>query len=144
MEKETKLFKKCVDIIENMEKKDFREIKSGLGLIEMSCTIVEESYNRLDMVSKSVEKKETAVKLMTPLLQMIKEKELITDHVENSIIEFLSTEPIEEMIDDLVITWRENLEEITYNCLWLVKLFQNNRRGRGRKVTRTRLSKITA
>ena len=116
MEKQNLLFQTCINVLENMEDSDFRQINSGSGLLELSCTLVEESYNRIDKISKSVEKKETAVLLMTPLLQKIKEKQLITPYVENNIIDFLSRESIEDTIDDLIITWKDHTEELGNKC----------------------------
>ena len=143
MEKENKLLENGLGILDNMEEKDFRAIKSGIGLVELSCTIVEESYNRLKKASlsinnqtaapwkiKGIEKKETAVLLLTPLLQKIKE------NIENSIIDFLSRESTEDTIDDLVVTWKENLVQITYKCMWIIKLFTRSRENE------TRLARI--
>lgn len=146
MESEGKLFKTGIKILENMETGDFRKIKSGMGLVELSCTIVEESYNRLNMVSektksapwkiKGKDKKETAVLLLTPLLRRLEDKEIINEPVKNMLIDFMSRESIEDTVDDIVDTWKENLEIYHYKCLKLIKLFTT------KKENTTRLSKI--
>lgn len=146
MESESELFKTGIKILENMEKGDFRKIKSGMGLVELSCTIVEESYNRLNMVSektksapwkiKGKDKKETAVLLLTPLLRRLEDKEIINESVKNMLIDFMSRESIEDTIDDIVDTWKENLQIYHYKCLKLIKLFTT------KKENTTRLSKI--
>lgn len=146
MEKESELFQTSINILHNMDASDFKQIKSGTGLVDLSCTIIEESYIRLKKLSSKnnkeickisgSEKKETAVLLLTPLMEKLKEKKIIDDNLQNILIDFLSRESIEDTIDDLIGTWKDNLENIHYTCMTIMNLFASKRKNR------TRLSSV--
>ena len=99
-----------------MEKKHFREVKGYLGVTEIACNIVEESYRRLGRISSSVEKKDTAIKLVTPILEKLKKEGFVNDFLEKKIRKQLESENLEDTIDDIIISWKERAERVRTCC----------------------------
>lgn len=124
MENENLLFEMSLKILQNMDNRHFKEIKSGTGLLELSCTIVEESYLRLNKLSKSVSKKQTAVMLAKPLLEKLKEKKMVSDYTEKNINEFLKIDYIEDTVDDLILLWKDKSEELETKCSCLISVLK--------------------
>ena len=136
MEK-SEIFRKSLKILENMDVVDFKKVKSGLGLVETCCTIVEESYNRLGKASSGKEKRETAIMLLSPVISKLKEKNVINNDIEFILTQFVSRESVEDIVDELVESWKDNLESVHYRCLKLISLFFIKKRNS------TRLSKVS-
>ena len=61
-------------ILNNMSEKDFRGVKSYIGVVETSCTIVEEAYKRINRAASNADKKDTAIHLVGPIIEKLKEK----------------------------------------------------------------------
>lgn len=108
-------------LLGGMRKQDFDNIKSITGLVETSCNIVEEAYNRLDKASKSVEKKNTAIIMLRPIFQKLKEEQIIDSNIERIIAKQLETGYVESVIDDVITSWKKNLKEIKKCCFYFRK-----------------------
>ena len=136
MEK-SEIFRRSLKILENMDVVDFKKVQSGLGLVETCCTIVEESYHRLGKAASGKEKRETAIMLLSPVILKLKEKNVIDDDIEFILTQFVSRESVEDIVDELVESWKDNLETVHYRCLKLISLFFVKKRNS------TRLSKVS-
>lgn len=111
-------------ILNNMSEKDFRGVKSYIGVVETSCTIVEEAYKRINKAATNIDKKNTAMHLVAPVLEKLKEKHLLTDELASKIDEQLSRQDIDDVIDDVIIGWKEKAEQVRNACLILEKIIR--------------------
>ena len=109
-------------ILNNMSEKDFRGIKSYIGVIETSCTIVEEAYKRINKAASNADKKDTAIHLVSPIIEKLKEKKLLTDELETKIRVQLERQEIDDVVDDIVLGWKDRAEQVKNACLFLEKL----------------------
>ena len=118
-------------LLEKMSKQDLKQVKSLSGLVETSCRIVEESYRRLNKHSKSEDKRDTAIKLVQPLLEKLRREDLVTETLKLKLEEKLESTEIGEMIDDTIDAWQDRVGEVKYYCTVLdrfVKLFIRTRK----------------
>jgi glutamate racemase len=111
-------------ILKNMEEKDFRKVKSYIGVVETSCTIVEEAYKRINKAATNAEKKDTAIHLVEPVMKRLKEKNLITDELETLIHSQLSRNGVDEVVDDVVLGWKDRAEQVKNACLFIEKIIR--------------------
>ena len=109
-------------ILKNMDDKDFRGVKSYIGVVETSCTIVEEAYKRINKAATNADKKDTAVHLVEPIMEKLKEKNLITDDLATLIHSQLSRNEVDEVVDDIVLGWKDRAEQVKNACFFLEKL----------------------
>ena len=109
-------------ILDKMDVDNFQTVNSYLGVLENSCNIVEESYKRLKKVYNGVEKKNTAIWLIEPLMEKLKEKGLMTEHLENKINEQLEVNSVEDTIDDIIVSWHERMERMRTCCFKIRKI----------------------
>ena len=109
-------------ILGNMSEKDFRGVKSYIGVIETSCTIVEEAYKRINKAASNVDKKNTAIDLVAPIIEKMKEKKLLTDELETKIKVQLERQEIDDVVDDVVLGWKDKAEQVKNACLFIEKL----------------------
>lgn len=109
-------------ILKNMDDKDFRGVKSYIGVVETSCTIVEEAYKRINKAATNADKKDTAVHLVEPVMERLKEKNLITDELATLIHSQLSRNEVDEVVDDIVLGWKDRAEQVKNACLFIEKL----------------------
>jgi len=103
-------------LLEKMDKKHLREVKGYLGVTEIACNIVEESYRRLKKTSSSVEKKDTAIRLINPVLAKLKQEGFVNDFIEEKIRKQLESQNLEDTIDDIIISWKERAEKVRTCC----------------------------
>ena len=120
-------------ILSKMGNDNLKKVKSATGVVEISCNIVEESYQRLNRLSAGVDKKRTAVNLFGPVMEKLIDQGFLTPGLENKILEKLREEDVENMVDDTIKIWKERVEKMKHCCFIL------------RKLTReiTKLEKIT-
>ncbi len=111
-------------ILNNMSEKDFRGVKSYIGVVETSCTIVEEAYKRINRAASNVDKKDTAIHLVGPIIEKLKEKKLLTDELEIKIKTQLERQEIDDVVDDVVLGWKDRAEQVKNACLILEKLIR--------------------
>ena len=109
-------------LLEKMDVDNFQQVNSYLGVLENSCNIVEESYKRLKKVYNGVEKKHTAIWLVEPLMEKLKEQGLMTEHLENKINEQLAVNSVEDTIDDIIVSWHERMERVRTCCFKFKKI----------------------
>ena len=109
-------------LLEKMDIDNFQTVNSYLGVLENSCNIIEESYKRLKKVYNGVEKKHTAIWLIEPLMEKLKEKGLMTEHLENKINEQLEINSVEDTIDDIIVSWHERMERVRTCCFKFKKI----------------------
>lgn len=109
-------------ILKNMDDKDFRGVKSYIGVVETSCTIVEEAYKRINKAATNADKKDTAIHLVEPVMEKLKEKNLITDELATLIHSQLSRNGVDEVVDDIVLGWKDRAEQVKNACLFIEKL----------------------
>ena len=105
-----------------MSEKDFRGVKSYIGVIETSCTIVEEAYKRINKAASNADKKDTAIHLVGPIIEKLKEKKLLTDELETKIKVQLESQEIDDVVDDIVLGWKDRAEQVKNACLFIEKL----------------------
>jgi hypothetical protein len=108
--------------LEKMDVDNFQQVNSYLGVLENCCNIVEESYKRLKKVYNGVEKKHTAIWLVEPLMEKLKEQGLMTEHLENKIKEQLAVNSVEDTIDDIIVSWHERMERVRTCCFKFKKI----------------------
>ena len=99
-----------------MDKKHLREVKGYLGVTEIACNIVDESYRRLKRLSSSVEKKDTAIRLINPVLAKLKQEGFVNGFMENKIKKQLESQNLEDTIDDIIISWKGRAEKVRTCC----------------------------
>lgn len=109
-------------ILKNMDDKDFRGVKSYIGVVETSCTIVEEAYKRINKAATNADKKDTAIHLVEPVMEKLREKNLITDELATLIHSQLSRNGVDEVVDDIVLGWKDRAEQVKNACLFIEKL----------------------
>ena len=109
-------------ILTNMSEKDFRGVKSYIGVIETSCTIVEEAYKRINRAASNADKKDTAIHLVGPIIEKLKEKKILTDELETKIKVQLERQEIDDVVDDIVLGWKDRAEQVKNACLFIEKL----------------------
>lgn len=109
-------------LLEKMDVDNFQQVNSYLGVLENCCNIVEESYKRLKKVYNGVEKKHTAIWLVEPLMEKLKEQGLMTEHLENKINEQLAVNSVEDTIDDIIVSWHERMERVRTCCFKFKKI----------------------
>ena len=109
-------------ILNNMSEKDFRGVKSYIGVVETSCTIVEEAYKRINKAASNADKKDTAIHLVGPIIEKLKEKKLLTDELETKIKVQLERQEIDDVVDDIVLGWKDRAEQVKNACLFIEKL----------------------
>jgi hypothetical protein len=109
-------------ILEKMDVGNFQQVNSYLGVLENCCNIVEESYKRLKKVYNGVEKKHTAIWLVEPVMEKLKEQGLLTEHLENKINEQLAVNSVEDTIDDIIVSWHERMEKFRTCCFKFKKI----------------------
>ena len=109
-------------LLEKMDVDNFQTVNSYLGVLENCCNIVEESYKRLKKVYNGVEKKHTAIWLIEPVMEKLKEQGLMTDHLENKINEQLAVNSVEDTIDDIIVSWHERMERMRTCCFKFKKI----------------------
>lgn len=109
-------------ILKNMDDKDFRGVKSYIGVVETSCTIVEEAYKRINKAATNADKKDTAIHLVEPVMEKLREKNLITDELATLIHSQLSRNAVDEVVDDIVLGWKDRAEQVKNACLFIEKL----------------------
>ncbi len=69
-----------------------------------------------------MEKKNTAIWLIEPLMEKLKEKGLLTEHLENKINEQLEVNSVEDTVDDIIISWHERIERTRTCCFRFKKV----------------------
>tara|TARA_A100001015_G_C14597570_1_gene559148 strand:+ start:35 stop:445 length:411 start_codon:yes stop_codon:yes gene_type:complete len=111
-------------ILNNMSEKDFRGVKSYIGVVETSCTIVEEAYKRINKAASNVDKKNTAIHLVGPVIKKLKEKNLLTDELEIKIKTQLERQEVDDVVDDVVLGWKDRAEQVKNACLILEKIIR--------------------
>ena len=111
-------------ILNNMSDKDFRGVKSYIGVVETSCTIVEEAYKRINKAASNVDKKNTAIHLVGPVIEKLKEKNLLTDELEIKIKTQLERQEVDDVVDDVVLGWKDRAEQVKNACLILEKIIR--------------------
>lgn len=111
-------------ILNNMSEKDFRGVKSYIGVVETSCTIVEEAYKRINKAASNVDKKNTAIHLVGPVIEKLKEKNLLTDELETKIKTQLERQEVDDVVDDVVLGWKDRAEQVKNACLILEKIIR--------------------
>lgn len=109
-------------ILNNMSEKDFRGVKSYIGVVETSCTIVEEAYKRINRAASNADKKDTAIHLVGPIIEKLKEKKLLTDELETKIKVQLERQEVDDVVDDIVLGWKDRAEQVRNACLFIEKL----------------------
>tara|TARA_R110001592_G_scaffold355744_1_gene656727 strand:- start:234 stop:647 length:414 start_codon:yes stop_codon:yes gene_type:complete len=109
-------------ILSNMTEKDFRGVKSYIGVVETSCTLVEEAYKRINKAASNLDKKNTAIDLIEPIMGKLKGSNLITEELEKKIIDQLSRHEVDDVIDDIVLGWKDRAEQVKNACLFIGKL----------------------
>tara|TARA_R110002074_G_scaffold277152_1_gene448470 strand:+ start:743 stop:1156 length:414 start_codon:yes stop_codon:yes gene_type:complete len=109
-------------ILNNMTEKDFRGVKSYIGVIETACTVVEESYKRINKAASNVDKKNTAIDLVEPIMIKLKASNLITEELEKRIIDQLSRHEVDDVVDDIVLGWKDRAEQVKNACLFIEKI----------------------
>lgn len=109
-------------ILNNMTEKDFRGVKSYIGVIETSCTIVEEAYKRINRAASNADKKNTAIHLVGPIIEKLKEKNLLTDELETKIKVQIERQEVDDVVDDIVLGWKDRAEQVKNACLFIEKL----------------------
>ncbi len=111
-------------ILNNMSDKDFRGVKSYIGVVETSCTIVEEAYKRINKAASNADKKNTAIHLVGPVIEKLKEKNLLTDELEIKIKTQLERQEVDDVVDDVVLGWKDRAEQVKNACLFIEKLIR--------------------
>jgi len=115
-------------ILSKMETKDLKKSKSVFGILEICCSIVEEAYKRLKKVAESKDKRCTAVFLVHPLINRLDSEGLLAPLLKNKLESLLNDDSLNEMVDEVIIVWKENLEEVR-GCLrlgrFMVKVWKN-------------------
>ena len=111
-------------ILNNMSDKDFRGVKSYIGVVETSCTIVEEAYKRINKAASNADKKNTAIHLVGPVIEKLKEKKLLTDELEIKIKTQLERQEVDDVVDDVVLGWKDRSEQVKNACLILEKIIR--------------------
>ena len=111
-------------ILNNMSEKDFRGVKSYIGVVETSCTIVEEAYKRINRAASNTDKKDTAIHLVGPIIAKLKEKNLLTDELETKIKVQIERQEIDDVVDDVVLGWKDRAEQVKNACLILEKIIR--------------------
>ena len=111
-------------ILNNMSDKDFRGVKSYIGVVETSCTIVEEAYKRINKAASNADKKNTAIHLVGPVIEKLKEKKLLTDELEIKIKTQLERQEVDDVVDDVVLGWKDRAEQVKNACLILEKIIR--------------------
>ena len=111
-------------ILNNMTDKDFRGVKSYVGVIETSCTVVEEAYKRINKAATNVDKKDTAKYLVQPIMEKLKNNNLITEELERRITDQLSRHEIDDVVDDVVLGWKDRAEQVKNACLFIEKIIR--------------------
>ena len=96
-------------ILNNMSEKDFRGVKSYIGVVETSCTIVEEAYKRINKAA---------------VIEKLKEKNLLTDELEIKIKTQLERQEVDDVVDDVVLGWKDRAEQVKNACLILEKIIR--------------------
>lgn len=109
-------------ILDKMEFKNFQQVNSYLGVLENCCNIVEESYRRLKKVYNGVEKKQTAIWLIEPVIEKLKEQGLVTKYLEDKIKGQLEVNSVEDTIDDIITSWYHRLEKLRTCCFKFKKI----------------------
>lgn len=109
-------------ILNNMTDKDFRGVRSYVGVIETSCTVVEEAYKRINKAATNVDKKDTAKYLVQPIMEKLKNNNLITEELEKRITDQLSRHEIDDVVDDVVLGWKDRAEQVKNACFILEKI----------------------
>lgn len=109
-------------ILNNMTEKDFRGVKSYIGVIETACTVVEESYKRINKAASNVDKKNTAIDLVEPIMIKLKGSNLITEELEKRIIDQLSRHEVDDVVDDIILGWKDRAEQVKNACLFIEKI----------------------
>ena len=103
-------------ILDKMGVGNFQHVNSYLGVLENCCNIVEESYKRLKKVYNGVEKKHTAIWLVEPVMEKLKNEGLMTEYLENKINGQLEMNSVEDTIDDIIVSWHERMERVRTCC----------------------------
>lgn len=111
-------------ILNNMSDKDFRGVKSYIGVVETSCTIVEEAYKRINKAASNADKKNTAIHLVGPVIEKLKERNLLTDELEIKIKTQLERQEVDDVVDDVVLGWKDRAEQVKNACLILEKIIR--------------------
>lgn len=111
-------------ILNNMSDKDFRGVKSYIGVVETSCTIVEEAYKRINKAASNADKKNTAIHLVGPVIEKLKEKNLLTDELEIKIKTQLERQEVDDVVDDVVLGWKDRAEQVKNACFFIEKLIR--------------------
>ena len=109
-------------LILKMEKKNFRNVKSLTGLVETSCNIVEESYRRLKKQSDGLEKKKTAVNLLRPLLEKMRDEDVLTVTAVELLEKQIESSNVEDTVDDIVEGWNRRMEGVMTCCFKIKKI----------------------
>lgn len=109
-------------ILDKMDVGNFQQVNSYLGVLENCCNIVEESYKRLKKVYNGVEKKHTAIWLVEPVMEKLKNEGLMTEYLENKINGQLEMNSIEDTVDDIIVSWHERMERVRTCCFKFKKI----------------------
>lgn len=99
----------ALDLMSNLESKDIKEIKSYVGLVELSCDIVEETCQRAKkagIMSDSNYKKQLSMDILGDLFNRLNELGLVNEKL-NNIINNINLEEIEDLVDDIISIWND-------------------------------------
>lgn len=103
----------AIKIIHNLNSEHVKNIKSYIGLIEMSCDIVEEAYQRIKSKTFKISsqyKKQLALEICLYLLKKLEDNGLIEKDLSNKIKSFIDitdTDSIGDIIDDIIGIWND-------------------------------------
>ena len=69
-------------------------------------------------------KKNTAIHLVGPVIEKLKEKNLLTDELEIKIKTQLERQEVDDVVDDVVLGWKDRAEQVKNACLFIEKLIR--------------------
>jgi len=103
----------ALSLAKRLNSSDIKEIKSHIGLLELTCDIVEEAIQRLKNSQLNFDsryKKQLAIDLSTHILEILVTKNLINQSLESNIRQLLKLEninQISDLIDDIISIWND-------------------------------------
>ena len=103
----------ALDLLNQLKPEDIKKIKSHIGLLELTCDIVEEAYQRLKKSQLKIDsryKKQLALDLSVHVLDFLVKKQLIDNSLADNIKKLLKIEDINkisDLIDDIIGIWND-------------------------------------
>lgn len=109
------------EIIKKLTKGNIKKVNGIVGIVDLTCDIVEETSSRLKQVGyklTSNDKKELAFEIITDIVIKLRGLEIIDDDKSNLLLDYIdnSKSDVDNIIEDVISIFNDNKQIFKTSC----------------------------